>query len=114
MFWVAQSLSYTGSQVSELAIPLTAALVLGAGAGQMGVLSAAELLPPLALGLLIGGCARRSLPVATVGPMLAAVAAGPVSRGLGTERAQVAAAAVFAGNFLIPLAGGPLWIVVLL
>jgi MFS family permease len=54
IFWVAQSLSYTGSQVSEFAIPLTAALVLGAGAGQMGVLSAAELLPPLALSVLAG------------------------------------------------------------
>jgi MFS family permease len=300
MFWVAQSLSYTGSQVSELAIPLTAALVLGTGAGQMGVLSAAELLPPLALGLLAGvlvdrfrraslllwcslgqalllatipvaaalrvltlpqlyavafltasltlayglaatayipvlvhrrqlaaansvislsdtapsvvgpglagllvqlltaplavaadaisfavaavlllgarrpepapapagrlvisvrdgvaGFLRRPglwaptaamgchglfyggvlalyviylvrelgltpallglvLAVATVGPALAAVAAGPVSRRFGTERAQVAAAALFAGNFLVPLAAGPLWLVVLL
>jgi MFS family permease len=53
-FWVAQTLSYTGSQVSEFAIPLTAALVLGATAGQMGVLGAAEMMPPLGLGLLAG------------------------------------------------------------
>lgn len=54
VFWAAQSISNTGTQVSELAIPLTAALVLGAGPGQMGVLGAAEMLPPLVLSLLAG------------------------------------------------------------
>jgi MFS family permease len=53
-FWLAQAVSYTGSQVSELAIPLTAALTLGATAGQMGALGAAELLPPLLLSLVAG------------------------------------------------------------
>ena len=59
VFWVAQSISYTGSQVSEFAIPLAAALVLGADPGQMGVLSAAELLPPLVLSLLAGAVVDR-------------------------------------------------------
>jgi MFS family permease len=54
VFWAAQSISHAGSQVSEFAIPLTAALTLGAGAAQMGVLGAAELLPPLILGLAAG------------------------------------------------------------
>jgi len=54
IFWLAQALSYTGSQVTEFAIPLTAALVLGAGALQMGVLGAAEMLPPLLFGLVAG------------------------------------------------------------
>jgi MFS family permease len=54
LFWLSQTISYAGSQVSEFAIPLTAALTVGASAAQMGVLGAAELLPPLALGLLAG------------------------------------------------------------
>jgi MFS family permease len=54
VLWSAQTISYAGSQVSEFAIPLTAALTLGAGAAQMGVLGAAELMPPLVLGLLAG------------------------------------------------------------
>jgi len=59
VFWVAQSLSYTGSQITEFAIPLTAALVLGADAAQMGVLGAAEMLPPLVFGVLAGAVVDR-------------------------------------------------------
>lgn len=59
ILWIAQSISYTGSQVSEFAIPLAAALMLGANAGQMGVLSAAELLPPLVLSLAAGVAVDR-------------------------------------------------------
>lgn len=54
IFWTAQLLSYAGSQVSEFAIPLIAVLTLRAGAGQMGALGAAELLPPLVLSLVAG------------------------------------------------------------
>src|SRR5215467_11543866 len=54
IFWTARLLSYAGSQVSEFAIPLVAVLSLRAGAGQMGVLGAAELLPPLVLSLVAG------------------------------------------------------------
>lgn len=53
-FWVAQVLSNTGTQVSELAVPLTAVLVLSASPGDMGVLTAMEALPSLVLGLLLG------------------------------------------------------------
>lgn len=54
LFWVAQVLSNTGTQVSELAVPLTAVLVLAAGPAEMGVLAAVEALPSLVLGLLVG------------------------------------------------------------
>lgn len=54
MFWVAQVLSNTGTQVSELAVPLTAVLVLAAGPAEMGVLTALEALPSLVLGLFLG------------------------------------------------------------
>jgi MFS family permease len=60
VFWAAQTISFAGTQVSEFAIPLTAALTLGAGAAQMGVLGAAELLPPLVLGLPAGIVVDRS------------------------------------------------------
>jgi MFS family permease len=53
-FWVAQLLSNTGTQVSELAVPLTAVLVLSATPADMGALTAMEALPSLVLGLLLG------------------------------------------------------------
>lgn len=54
VFWLAQGISFTGTQVTEFAVPLTGALVLGASAAQMGVLSSAETLPPLVFGLVAG------------------------------------------------------------
>lgn len=53
-FWSAQLLSNAGTQVSELAIPLTAVLILHAGPGEMGALTALEALPSLVLGLFLG------------------------------------------------------------
>jgi hypothetical protein len=49
--WSGQTLSLFGSQISFLAIPITAALLLGANPAQMGLLAAAELAPALLLGL---------------------------------------------------------------
>ncbi len=40
--WTAQTISIFGDQFSGLAIPLIAALTLGATAGQMGILTAVE------------------------------------------------------------------------
>ncbi|GAB3427347.1 MFS transporter [Flindersiella endophytica] len=54
LFWVAQLLSNTGTQVSELAVPLTAVLLLSATPVEMGVLTAMEALPSLVLGLFLG------------------------------------------------------------
>jgi MFS family permease len=54
LFWVAQLLSNVGTQVSELAIPLTAVLVLSASPAQMGVLTALEAAPSLLLALVLG------------------------------------------------------------
>ncbi len=54
MFWVAQALSNMGTQVSELAIPLTAVIVLSASPAEMGLLTAMEPLPSLVLGLFLG------------------------------------------------------------
>jgi MFS family permease len=52
--WAAQSISQVGSQVSLLALPLTAVLTLDAAAWQMGLLTAAGLLPRVALALVAG------------------------------------------------------------
>jgi MFS family permease len=52
--WAGQTISRFGSEISQLAIPLTAALVLSASPFQMGVLSAVEFAPFLLLSLLAG------------------------------------------------------------
>ena len=52
--WTGQTISQFGTQVSQLAIPLAAALVLNASPAQMGLLSAFEFAPFLLLSLFAG------------------------------------------------------------
>ena len=52
--WLAQTLSFFGSQITLLAIPLTAVLVLDASASEMGGLRASATLPALLVGLFVG------------------------------------------------------------
>lgn len=59
-FWIAQLLSNAGTQISELAIPLIAVLLLSAGPTEMGVLTALEALPSLVVGLFLGVLVDRS------------------------------------------------------
>ena len=54
LLWGAQTVSQFGSQVSQLAIPLTAALTLDATPFQMGLLWAVYMAPFLAFGLVAG------------------------------------------------------------
>lgn len=68
-FWTGQTISLFGDQVSLLAIPLLAALVLDADAAQMGLLTAAALAPNLLFSIHLGAWAdgrprRRQLLVA--------------------------------------------------
>src|SRR3954454_20121925 len=58
-FWVGQTVSLFGDQVSLLAIPLLAALELDAGAAQMGLLTAAALAPNLLFAIHLGAWADR-------------------------------------------------------
>ncbi len=61
--WFAQAVSRAGSEITNLALPLTAALTLGATPVQMGLLGIAQRLPELFFGLLAGvwvDRARRS------------------------------------------------------
>ena len=59
VFWFGQSVSVVGSQITILALPLTAVMVLGAGPGQMGILGALSSLPWLVLGLPAGAWVDR-------------------------------------------------------
>src|SRR5919199_5513848 len=52
--WTAHTISRFGSEISQLAIPLTAALVLNASAFQMGLLGTFEFAPFLLLSLFAG------------------------------------------------------------
>ena len=52
--WAGQTISLFGSQVTLLALPLVAVLMLGATPVQMGLLGAAEYAPFLLVGLLAG------------------------------------------------------------
>lgn len=53
-FWLGQSISLLGDQITFIALPLAAVLVLDAGPAQMGYLGAAALLPHLLLSLPVG------------------------------------------------------------
>jgi len=57
--WTAQTISLFGDQISMIAIPLTAVLVLDANAKQMGFLVAAELVPNLFFALHAGAWVDR-------------------------------------------------------
>lgn len=57
--WAAQTVSLFGTQVTTLALPLTAVLVLDATAGQMGLLTALSTLPFLLIGLFAGAWVDR-------------------------------------------------------
>ncbi|MEP6910934.1 MAG: MFS transporter [Actinomycetota bacterium] len=72
-FWLGQTVSLFGDQITMIAIPLTAVLVLHAHAQQMGYLIAAELVPNLFFALHAGawvdrrGRRRRLMIVADLG-----------------------------------------------
>lgn len=52
--WAGQSVSAVGNQITLVALPLTAVLVLDAGAAEMGILRALETAPIMLLSLFVG------------------------------------------------------------
>jgi MFS family permease len=54
LFWSGHSVLFLGSEITNLALPLTAVLGLGASPAQMGILTAALYLPYLFVGLVAG------------------------------------------------------------
>ncbi len=83
-FWTGQAVSLVGDQVSLIALPLAAVLVLHAGAAQMGYLTAAALIPNLLFSLHFGawvdrrGQRRRTMIAADIG-RAAATATIPIA-----------------------------------
>jgi MFS family permease len=79
-FWVGESISHLGAHVTDLALPLTAVLLLGATADQMGVLAAAGYLPFLVVGLLAGVWVDRfrRRPILIASDLVSAVAVASV------------------------------------
>ena len=57
--WSGYTIAVIGSQITALALPLTAILVLGASATETGLLVAARMAPALGLGLFIGAWVDR-------------------------------------------------------
>ncbi|MEV4708931.1 MFS transporter [Actinoplanes sp. NPDC049316] len=58
-YWSAHVVSLVGDQISLIAVPLLAVLTIGAGAAEMGYLTAAALIPNLFLSLLAGAWVDR-------------------------------------------------------
>src|SRR5437879_11912127 len=52
--WSGFTIARVGSQITVLALPLTAVLLLGAGATETGLLVAAQMAPSIVAGLFIG------------------------------------------------------------
>src|ERR1700685_102511 len=75
-YWSASTITMFGAQISVIALPLAAVLVLHAGAAQMGYLTALEWLPSLLFGLPAGawvdrhGHRRRPMVAADLGRAL--------------------------------------------
>src|SRR5258708_38298104 len=60
--WAGYSIARVGSQITVLALPLTAVLLLGAGATETGLLVAAQMAPSIVAGASSGGGGARPPP----------------------------------------------------
>jgi MFS family permease len=91
--WFGESVSAVGSQITLLALPLLAVSDLGASAGQMGLLGAAETTPFLLFALLAGVWVdrRRKRPILVVAnaARAALLALGFFVQGLGSTATNV-------------------------
>jgi MFS family permease len=86
VFWGSQSISFLGTQITYVALPLTAVVVLHASPMEAGLLSALETLPFLLFGLLVGVLvdrrARRPILITANAIRFAALAWIPVAYAL--------------------------------
>ena len=107
VYWIGQSISLLGDQVTLIAVPLVAVQLLHAGPSEMGYLTAAGWLPYLVLALHAGawvdrrGRRRRVMMVADLGRtlVLASVAAAYAVGAL--TLAQLFAVAILAGTLSV-------------
>ena len=90
--WTGQTISLFGSQITFLALPLTAVLVLNATPAQMGFLTAAWALPSLLVGLLVGVWVdhyrRRPILIAADLGRAASLITIPIAAALGVLRIE--------------------------
>jgi MFS family permease len=102
--WAGQAISLFGSQITFLALPLTAVLVLDATPAQMGILMAIEALPSLLIGLFVGVWVdhNRRRPILIVADLGRAVLLGvvPVAAVLGLLRLEHLYVVCFLGSVL--------------
>jgi MFS family permease len=97
LLWGGQTVSQLGTQVSLLALPLTAVTALGAGAAQMGVLGAMGRLPALlylVAGVWIDRTRRRPVLIAADVARAAVLLTVPLAALLGVLRIELLYAAV--------------------
>jgi MFS family permease len=106
-YWSAQTISMFGDQVSSIAMPLAAVLILHAGAADMGYLSALEWLPSLLFALPAGAWVdrrghRRATMIAADLGRFAVLASIPACYALGVlSLGQLFAVAFCAGTLSI-------------
>jgi len=102
--WAGQTVSLCGSEITALALPLTAVLVLKAGPAQMGVLRAIESVPALLVALLAGvwvdRVRRRPLLIGANLGRAALLGSIPVAASLGLLRLDVLYVVAFAAGAL--------------
>src|SRR6185369_5893105 len=100
--WVGQTLSLFGSQVTFLALPLAAILVLHASAFEMGVLGAVEFAPFLFLTLFAGAWVdrvrRRPVMIAANLARAGLIGAVPIAAALGVLSIPFLAVVAFAAG----------------
>ena len=103
-FWIGQSISFVGSQVTDLALPLTAVILLDASAQQMGLMTAIGFVPFLIVGLLAGvwvdRARRRPILVATDLVSAIVVLVVPLAAVLDLLRIELLYAVVFVLGFI--------------
>ena len=105
--WLGQTVSLFGDQVTMIALPLAAVLVLDAGAAQMGYLTAAELIPHLLFSLPAGAWLerverRRWLMIASDVARAGLLASIPIAYALDALTfAQLYTVAFLAGTFAV-------------
>ena len=104
--WAGFTIAVVGSQITVLALPLTAVLLLGANATETGLLVAARMAPALLLGLFIGAWVDRlpRRPVMVVSDVASALAIGsvPAAAALGIlSLPQLYVVAFISGAFAI-------------
>lgn len=108
-FWLGQSASLLGSQITLLALPLTAITVLGASPSEMGLLAAAQGAPVLLVGPLAGVWVDRwpRRPVLLLSNLAQAALIGciPALWALGVLRMDV----LYGVGFLGGVAGAFFW-----